>query len=179
MTYQLYNTRQGDFCIDWDTCCQIMRSYYRSQSQLSNAAQKTESQRGLNPLSWGLPDLTYVEVDWDRVRKDAESNACGAGWRLAAYATWDDGGVDRLVSELQGMQKDTRRANAEFGRWQRDASKKSWESMQKSVDSYQKGIDGAKLVRDLSGSILIGAATVATGGAGSAALVGAGLGTAL
>lgn len=179
MTYKVYDTTQGRFCIDWDTCCQIIRSYHRSASQLSNTADVTESQRGLNPLSWGLPDLTYLDVNWDQVHRETEEKTLAAAWRMAATASFDRAGIDRLVSDLQGMQTETRKANTVFSRRQRDASKKSWAAMSESIDNYQQNIDRAKMVRDASGSILIGAATVATGGAASVALVAGGLGTGL
>lgn len=180
MAYKLYNTTQGQFCVDWETCCQIIRNYYRSASQLRNAKDVRESERGWNPFSRNLPDLTYLDVDWRQVHRDTEGYTAATAWRLAAIANFDRHGIDRLVSELKGMQADTRRANAAFCKRQRDTGRKSALAISNSVASYQRDIDIARVTRDLSGSVLIGAATVATaGGASGAALLGSGLGTAI
>jgi hypothetical protein len=178
MAYQLYHTAQGEFCIDWDTCCQIIRSYYRSSAQLKHASERKESQRGLNPFSWGMPDLSYLEVDWDKVRKDTEENTLSDAWKLAAFATFGKHGIDELVSKLQQMQKETRSNTAKFNGQQRKVTQASMDSIKSSVASYQSTIDVLKDVRDTSGAALILAATVATGGAAvSAAVAGGGLKT--
>jgi hypothetical protein len=176
MTYKVYATEQGEFCIDWDACCRIITSYYRAQAQLAHAREVLESQSSaLNPLSWGLPDLVSLQVDWDKVRSDSQANANGAGWRLAAVANFEKKGIDQLVRELKHMMAETHRMNASFQARLRQASAKSMGEIQRSVSGYQSWIDGAKLTRDLSGSVLIAAGTVATGGA--AGVVGSGLGT--
>ena len=178
MTYKVYDTAQGSFCIDWETCCQIIRSYQRASLQMRYSKEVRESQTSiLNPLSWGLPDLTFIEVDWDRVRSEAQQAVYSSSWSLAASASFESNGVDRLVEKLRGMQRDIRRLNADFQQQMRAASKKSWNAMEGSIASYQSRIDEARIIRDLSGSILIGASTVATGGAALAAT--AGMGTVL
>lgn len=177
MAYRLYKTAQGDFCIDWDTCCQILKSYHRARAQNVNSKEVTESQGSLlNPLSWGLPDLSYVEVEWAKVRTEADGQTLLDGFRLGAIATYEAQGVDALARELQRMQTETRRLNQEFQGKMKRASEKSWAAIESSVNAYQKIVDGLKFIRDLAGSFLIGAATVTTGGA---ALAAAGLGTGL
>ena len=178
MTYQVYETAQGSFCIDWQTCCQIMKSYHRARLQMQFSKETTESQSStLNPLSWGLPDLTFVEVDWDKVRSNAHAAVLSSAWTSGASAMFERNGVDSLVGTLRGMQRDTRRLNSDFHDRMRAASKKSWSSMERSIDTYQSRADEARSLRDLSGSILIGASTVATGGVALAAT--AGMGTVL
>jgi Putative transposase len=175
VSYKLYDVAQGSFAVDWDTCCQIIRSHYRADFQSKYAEEKTESQSStLNPLSWGLPDLTFIVVDWNRVRTEAQSNVLLAAHKLAALAVFQSSGIDAMVRELKRMQLETRRLNAAFSERMRKASHKSWTAMEQSVATYQSRINEAKLVRDLSGSILIGAATVATGGASAAAIGGMG-----
>jgi hypothetical protein len=135
----------------------------------------TESQSSaLNPLSWGLPDLTFIEVDWDKVRSDAQAAVLSSAWTLGASAMFQSNGVDSLVQTLRRMQWDTRQLNSNFRDQIRAASKKSWSSMEKSIDTYQSRIDEARIIRDLSGSILIGASTVATGGGALVATAGMG-----
>jgi hypothetical protein len=178
MAYRVYDMAQGQFCICWDTCCRIIKSYHRARHQVAYSKETRESQTSLvNPLSWGLPDLTYITVDWDKVREKSDEDAMSDGFKLGAFAMFSDGGVDKLVRELKRMQLETRRQNDLFQSHMKQASSKSWSAMERSVSAYQGWIDGAKAVRDLSGSILIGCATAAT--AGGAAVLGAGAGTAL
>jgi hypothetical protein len=178
MTYKVYNTAQGSFCIDWETCCQIIRSYQRASLQMTYSKEKTESQSSaVDPRTWGLPDLTFIEVNWGRVRSDAHAAVLSSAWSLGASAMFQSKGVDTLVQRLRGMQFDTRQLNSDFQDKMRAASKKSWKAMESSLDSYESKIYYARLARDFSGSILIGAATVVTGGVGLAAT--AGMGTVL
>lgn len=178
MAWKFYNTEQGEFCIDWVACSNIITNYYRAQAQLQHSREVKESQSStLNPLSWGLPDLVSLEVDWDKVRSDSQANALSAAYRLGAIATFDKQGIDKLVRELKLMMAETHRLNAAFHGRLRQASSKAMAEIQRSVSGYQSAIDGAKLVRDLSGSVLIAVGTVATGGA--AGVVGSGLGTAM
>jgi hypothetical protein len=180
MTYRLYNTEQGDFCIDWEACCQMIRSFHRATAQYAHSREVTESQSSLlNPLSWGLPDLTTVEVDWARVQNETTTKALYDAHRLAAFAVFNPNGVDGLVRELKRMREETRKRNELLSQATRRASTRSWAAMEQSVSSYGSLIDNARLVRDLSGTVLIGAATAATGGAAGAALTGAGLGTSI
>ncbi len=57
------------------------------------------------------------------------------------------------------MPMQTRRSNAVFNASHRQASSKTFAAMERSVVSFQSMIDGAKVVQDLSGSVLIGAST--------------------
>lgn len=180
MTYRIYDTAQGQFALCWDTCCQIIKSHHRARFQHQHSKEIPESQsQMLNPLSWGLPDLTFLSVDWDKVRQDSAASTMADGWRLGAVATFSSDGIDTLVRELRRMQTQTRRAQDLFNASQRRASQTSLAAMNRSIGAFQSMIDGAKLVRDLSGSILIGASTAATGGLSSTVLVGAGAGSAL
>lgn len=179
MAYELYRMAQGTFAIDWAMCVQIIRSHNRSRAQLQYARVVRESQIGLNPLSWGMPDLQYVDVDWETVRDETESRTLSEAFSLGASATMERRGVDQLVSTLSDMQQDTHRAVAAFRGMQSDASERTWMHINESVATYQEWVSAFKTIRDVSGSFLIGAATVATGGAAGAALVGGGLGTAL
>jgi hypothetical protein len=175
MTYELFEASQGKFAIDWGICRQIVKSYYRSQLLGKYATDQTESQVSINPFSWGLPDLTYVTVDWDKLSDEAEARTTT---ELFLHAILLKGrGVDFLVRDLRRMQVATGQNNAAFKTRMQMASQKSLSDLQSSVAFYQSATDRSKVVRDLSGSILIGAATAATGGAAAAALAGTTLST--
>jgi len=181
MTYQQFNTKQGQFAIDWDVCSRIIRSYYRSEFQLDYSKEERESQVStFNPLSWGMPDLIMLTVDWDKVRSETYKVVFPTAWSMAFRAGQDAGGVDGLVRELQMMQRATRANIEAFQRRQRDASHRTLMEMEKSIASYGDAVSYARLVRDLAASILIGIGTAGTGTvvtAGTAALGTAGTGT--
>jgi hypothetical protein len=176
MAYQLVNTSQGQFAIDWDVVTRIIRSRVRSEMQLRHSKTVTESQTSLDPFSWGLPDLKYVTVDWATVNIETLSGTWGRGLRLAAL-TYQS--VDSLVRELKTMQAETIRYQGKFQEEMRKASQFSWGEMEKSVSKYGTLVDGAKIVEALSASVLIGASTAGIGVAGSGAVWMAGAGTAL
>lgn len=180
MTYKFYDTEQGQFCIDWDTCCQIIKSHHRAISQQQHSKEVTESQAStFNPLSWGLPDLHYIDVDWDKVRADSADQTIRDAYKLAAIAIFDRRGVDKMVRELKRMQAETVRVNDLIQGAMKKTSARSWAAMEKSVGQYESATDKLKLVRDLSGSILVGASSGAIAAGGAAALVAAGGGTLL
>jgi hypothetical protein len=136
MTYRLYDTAQGQFALCWDTCCQIIKSYHRASLQHRHSREVTESQsQMLSPSTWGMPDLTYLSVDWDRVRQESAANTMSDAWRLGAVATFTGGGVDTLVRELKRMQMQTRQSNALFNASQRQTSSKTFAAMERSVAS--------------------------------------------
>jgi hypothetical protein len=174
MTYKVYETAQGSFAVDWPTCVQFIRSYHRSKLQLDCSREARESQSTINPLSWGLPDLFYVEVDRQRENNEIPSLVLAEAYRLGAAATFESKGIDNLVRELQRMKHQTQRYNTTFKDRMRSASQKSMRQIANSVETYQTAVEGAKIVRDLSGSILMGAATVVTGGGAGVAVAAAG-----
>ena len=161
MTYKAYNFRQGSFTVDWATCLRIIRSHHRAFLQLKYSKDMRDSQISLNPLSWGLPDLHYVEVDWDKVNQDLPGCVHGTAHRLAQLAKYDDSGIDKFVQELKTFQYCTRANTLSFRRSLNAASMMSAREVEKSTATYQTAADRAKLVRDLSASFLVGAATVA------------------
>jgi hypothetical protein len=166
MAYKFYDTAQGAFCIDWDTCCHIIRSYHRSELTLANSREERESQVTLvNPLSWGLPDLYMLTVDWDKVRSEATAQVLSSAHGLAFRAVFQKNGVDAMVSELKAMQARTRSNNAAFKDKTQAVSRKAFHEIEKSVAGYQTAVDILKGVRDLSASTLVGLGTAATGGA--------------
>lgn len=173
MAYKVYDTAQGPFCIDWDTCVHIIKSYHRADFQSRYSNEVTESQVSINPMTWGLPSLSYIEVDWPKVNQEASGRSILAAYRLGAIAIFQKGGVDVMVHELLEMQQETRRLNARFREDAAAASRRSWKAMESAVSTYGNWVNGLQIVRDGSASVVVGAATVATGGA-AVALAGGG-----
>ena len=126
MTYKMFDTAQGQFCIDWDTCCHIIRSYHRSKLQLDYSKEQRESQVStINPLSWEMPDLIMLTVDWDKVRSEAATAVLNSAHGMAFRAVFQKDGIDAMVRELQMMQRRTRTNNEAFQEKQRDVSRKA------------------------------------------------------
>jgi len=174
MAYKLYDTPQGQFAIDWDTCVHIIKSYYRAKFTFLKSKIRKESELSINPLSWGLPDLEYLEVDWPKVSLETSGHSTLAAYRLAAVALYDKNGVDLMVRDLIEMQRRTKKYNDDFRTKMYTTTQKSVEKLNAHVTKWM-GV--AQVARDLSGSFLIGAATVLSGG--GVALLSAGGGTAL
>ncbi|MEP6869580.1 MAG: hypothetical protein ABJA20_13795 [Novosphingobium sp.] len=166
MTYKYYNLEDGNFVIDWDFCCRIIRSYFNSEHIKNSAAETPESRSfSFDPRNWGLPDLVNLTVDWEKVRNGATEDTMSSAFKLGAFAMFQKNGVDSLVRELQRMQLATRRNVQEFQDKQKAVSDKNYASMNLAIRKAETGLWYARKTRDISGGILIGIATVATGGA--------------
>ena len=75
MSYQLVNCLGTEFAVDWDVIERLNMSYWRTHYQLYHSETVETSDRNWNPLSWSLPTVRTIEVDWDKVRNDAHT-AC-------------------------------------------------------------------------------------------------------
>ena len=170
MSYRLIQTPQGTFSIDWDVCCQIMRSRNRALLQAKHSRPRPESQDSFqNRLSRDMPNLTYLEVDWDLVRMGTQGETMMQALKHAGLLLYDSKGVDQLVYFLQQCQSETRSYHREFREKQKRASDESQRSIEESIAKYGDSIAAATLVRELANFVLVLAATVTTGGAGLAA----------
>jgi hypothetical protein len=174
MTWKTYRVEQGEYAISWDTCCRIIASRHRAKWQLQLAQETSESQISLNPYTWGLPDLHFLTVDWDKVRENAEADALSDGWLLAAKATFDRSGIDALVRTLKDMQVATRTDHAKYRKRLEDCTRRSAADIEATVSKAECALQIARFFRDTSGSVLIGAATVVTGGTAAVAVAGGG-----
>src|SRR5688572_583056 len=76
MGYEPLANGQTQFAVDWDIVGRLVRSYHTANLQLTYAREITMSEsHWYNPMTWSLPDISHVEVDWDAVRADADSYA--------------------------------------------------------------------------------------------------------
>lgn len=174
MAYQLVNTSQGQFAIDWDTCTRIIRNCIRARKQLQHAKIVKESQVSMNPMTWGLPDLEYVDVNWDKVKEETLTGTWGTGLELASKV---ERSVENVAFQLKAMQAETHKLQNDFKSLMRLATHRTMMEIEKSTATYGRWVDGLKLTRDLSGAILIGISTAGVGVAADVAIVGAGAGT--
>jgi hypothetical protein len=105
-----------------------------------------------------------LTVDWEKVRSDSEGRILSSAHLMAARAMFQKNGVDELIKTFRNMQISTRQNHTKFKANTDKASAKALGEMEAAVSRYQSASELTKFVRNLSGSVLVGLATVATGG---------------
>lgn len=171
MAYELVQSRNTQFAIDWSVVRQLVRSYYTSAWQLDLGRETTLSEsHWYNPFSWSMPDVAHIEVDWGLVRSYADADADNDVARMRRRAATDAAGVAWQLDELIDL---TARNKESFTDWMGTVQTRNMESIDKAVDDYDSNIEIAKFVRDASAEGLMIGASVMSGGAATAALGGA------
>jgi hypothetical protein len=171
MAYELVQSGRTQFAIDWDIVGRIVRSYHRACLQWDLAREVTMSEsHWYNPLSWSLPEISHVEVDWDSVRIYADRYTDEDVRNLRAIATMDAARVGRRLDEMI----DTTAVKKEaFVEWLGTVQTQNMRSVNKAVGDYESKIEIAKFIRDASADGLMVGASVMTGGGAIAAVGGA------
>jgi len=171
MAYELITSGQTQFAIDWDIVRRILRSYHTSYLQLDFGREVTMSEsQWYNPMSWSLPDISHVEVDWDAVRGYAEARTESDSRDMRVEAKYN---AARIALRLEDMIDSTRRNKETFVDWIGTVQTQNMQSVNRAVEDYESNIEIARFVRDTSADGLMVGATVMTGGAAVAALGGA------
>jgi hypothetical protein len=168
MAYELVNVNHGTYAVDWDLIWRINWNYSRAGAQLDCARVVRESQAGINPMTWGLPDLQYVEVDWERVRRNAPLEAVQRNIQMVNDFARS---ADAVTNQLKTLIGETRRLQDRFHQFMKATSHEAMKEIERSVSTYGTIVEGLKWVRDTSATILVG---IGTGGVGAG---GAALGT--
>jgi hypothetical protein len=171
MGYELLANGQTQFAIDWDIVSRIVRSYHTANLQLSYAREiRMSESHWYNPLTWSLPAISHVEVDWDAVRADADSFALADVRNMRVEAKYNAPRIARRVEaliEMAAHKKET------FVDWIGKVQTENMKSINKAVEDYEASAEIARFVRDTSADGLMVGASVMTGGAAVAALGGA------
>jgi len=172
MAYELVETKNGRYSVDWDVVWRIIRSYSRAGNQLDCARVVRESQTTVNPMSWGLPDLQYVDVDWEKVRQDTQAETLTRSVQMVKEF---ERSAESVAYQLKALISETKRLQDRFHNFMKMVSQDAYRELEKSVATYGNIVEGLKWVRDLSATILVG---LGTGGVGvGAAALGTGAGT--
>src|SRR3989442_9019726 len=101
MGYELLSSGQTQFAIDWDIVRRILRSYHTAYLQLDFAREVTMSEsQWYNPLTWSLPDISHVEVDWDAVRRNAEAQTGSDLRDMRVEAKYNAARVARRLEDM-------------------------------------------------------------------------------
>jgi hypothetical protein len=171
MAYELVQSGRTQFAIDWDIVRRLVRSYYRACLQWDFAREVTMSDsHWYNPMSWSLPDVSHVEVDWHAVREYSDRYTDEEVANMRAMATIN---AARVANTLEGMIDTTARKKESFVDWLGTVQTQNMRSINKAVEDYQSNIEIAKFVRDTSAEGLMVGASVMSGGTAVAALGGA------
>ena len=171
MAYELLANGPTQFAVDWDIVRRIVRSYHTAALQLAYAREIAMSQsHWYNPMTWSLPDISHVEVDWDAVRADADLFAGEDVGNMQVEAKYN---APRIARRLAAMIDITAHKKEAFIDWIGTVQTQNMVSINKAVEDYQSSAEIARFVRDTSADGLMVGASVMTGGAAVAALGGA------
>jgi hypothetical protein len=171
MAYELVQSGRTQFAIDWSVVRRLVRSHYLTYHQLSYAQEVTLSDsRWYNPLSWSMPDVSNIEVDWDTVHRKTDSDTDQELKELTKQAQSNAAAV---AYRVKSMIETAAKNKESFIDWMGDVQTQNMKSINKAVDEYQSHIDLARFVRDTSADGLMVGASVMTGGA-ALAVMGAG-----
>ena len=171
MAYQLVSSGSGQYAVDWETIERLNRSFRLAEATwMSARTVAVDESSWYNPLSWRLPKIYNVEVDWERVREGAASlNAQD----MMSYAAM---GARSMADVGYEMLFRIERIHAYKRRYREivtTAGADSQKNIAAAVDNYEGLIHGAKFVRDTSFDIVGIGATLMSGGAAGTLMMGA------
>jgi hypothetical protein len=162
MAYELVQSGSTQFAIDWSVARRLVRSYYLAYHELSYGREVTISDsHWYNPLSWSLPDVSHVEVDWDAVRRQTDADTDGEMQDMTAQARTDAAGV---AYRLESMIETAARNKEAFVDWMGNVQTQNMKNIDQAVDDYESHIEVARFVRDTSADGLMVGASVMSGG---------------
>lgn len=170
MGYQMVNCLGTDFAVDWDVIERLNMSYWHTQYQLQHSEIVETSDRNWNPLSWSLPTMRNVEVEWDKVRQDAHAACIHDMFDYGKRATLE---MRDIAIDMSYKVAKTAGNKREFANIMKGVQSDNTSAIDESVGSYQTMVDALRFVRDTSVDIVMIGSTIATGGA-AAGLLGAG-----
>lgn len=171
MPYDLLANGATQFAIDWGVVRRIVRSYHTARLQYAYAREVTMSDsQWYNPMTWSLPKVSHVEVDWEPVRANSESLAEAAVHDMRVEAKYNAARIARRLEDMIEMTAERKEAFVDrIGTVQTQ----NMQAINKAVEDYEAGEEIARFVRDTSADGLMVGASVMTGGTAAAALGGA------
>jgi hypothetical protein len=171
MAYELLQNGTTQFAVDWTVVHRLLKSYHTAYLQYDTAREISASDsQWYNPMSWSLPTVSHIEVDWDFVRVEARARADEDLRNMQTEAAFN---APRVARRLEGTVEDTARRKELLVDWMGSVQTQNMVAVNKAVEDYESHIEFSKLVRDLSAEGLMVGASVMTGGGALAALGGA------
>ncbi len=170
MAYELIQSGQTQYAVDWSVIRRLLRSYYTAQFQMRYASEVSLSDsHWYNPFSWSLPDVSQLEVDWDSVRRNSDAYADIDLAEMQGQAKFDAAGVARRVDDMIAVTAKNKEA---FVDWMGDIQTQNMHRINQAVDDYEANIEIARFVRNTSADGLMVGASVMSGGAALAVMGG-------
>lgn len=168
MTWELVETADGQYAVDWDIVGNVIRQYELAKLKMQSYTTVDISQSNwYNPFSWSLPKIVNIDIDWKAVRSATElnsfietrrfRNAAQKQMRREAYALLEK--LHRTVSLKE-----------QFVHKMRAIQSQNAQSIDKAIADYDGHIDKAKFVRNTSAGTLMVGATFLSGGAATAVI---------
>ncbi len=170
MAYTTVKSIGAEYAVDWDIVERFCMSYWQTYYQLrcSETIRMSESS-WYNPLSWKLPEIRTIEVDWDAVRANAH-RACAAD--MFAYSRNASSSMRDIAWDVKYKVEQTAVQRRNFTNLLKEAQSANLSAMDSAVNDYSGLIEAARFVRDTSADVVAIGSTIATGGA-AAGLLGA------
>lgn len=170
MAYTIVKSLDAEYAVDWDVVERLCMSYWQTYYQLRYSSTKSMSESNwYNPLSWKLPEIQTLEVDWEAARQSAHRACIGDMFTYSQQASRSMRDVAYDVKykvEQTGVQ---RRA---LVNQLKDIQSSNLSAMDRAVDGYSGLIEASRFIRDTSADVVAIGSTIATGGA-AAGLLGA------
>ncbi|GLC25951.1 hypothetical protein [Roseisolibacter agri] len=171
MTYWLLDNDHAQYAVDWDVVLRLIRGYHRAVLRYTLAQVTTTSESSwYSPLSWSLPDIKSIEVDWTRVRASVNQRGDEDFATLAEVAVQS---VPEMARQLRFMVEQTTRYTNAFLDLQAAVQSENTVRMHRAIETYEDAVSAARFLRDTSADGLMVGAAIMTGGAGLAVLGGA------
>src|SRR5687767_13398993 len=141
MPYELLANGPTQFAIDWDVVGRIVRSYHTAQLQYAYAREVSMSDsQWYNPMTWSLPRVSHVEVDWDAVRADAVGYAEADVRNMRVEAKYTAARIARRLEDMIEMTADRKEA---FVDWIGTVQTQNMQSINKAVEDYESATEVA------------------------------------
>ena len=163
MSYQVVNSRAGEFAVDWDIVSRLSYSYWLSYYRYEYATEVLTSESSwYNPFSWSMPNTVNVDVPWEKVR-DAATLACNKDMFL--YGSRASGNMPEIARDLEAKVKTTAINKRGFAEWLRDVQRHNAGELESADSQYSNCVLAARFIRDASADVVTVGSTIATGGA--------------
>ena len=165
MTWEIFQSNDGIYQVNWEGLSRMIRSAVRSQAMLAFSEEKTERH------SIG-PNMHWVEVNWAKVR---ETTTLESERVLRSFYYGAQKSMRAQLSQLRQMITQGEKNHLEFQAKMRAAQSKTMANIEVSVSRGEIGEHIAREVRDASVEFLMVGATALTGGAAAVAVGGGSL----
>lgn len=163
MSWEFVNCGNTEYAIDFAVVERICRSYYTAKYQYDYAREiKLSDSKWYNPLSWWLPDVSNIEVNWEKVTGNADQHA-----RNDTYIMQHDApsSAPSIAYKLAELIEETAIYKEKYLDWMGNVQTQNMANINDAVEDYEAHVETAKLVRDLSAEGLMVGAAVLSGGA--------------